>query len=82
MTTDRSTRLLLGLIALGLFLNAAVALVPRVEAAGEGPVQRVQIVNWPRGEGATPVPVYVMNGRLPDEVRPQIPVLVVNQRYN
>jgi hypothetical protein len=43
-------------------------------------------MNWPKSLAAAsdsnPLPVYVMNGRIANETKPQIPVLVVNQRYN
>lgn len=87
MTTDVQTKILLALIACGLFLNAASSGIPVARAHDEeAPAQRVEIVNWPAGLAAssdgTPLPVYIMNGRMPNERMPQIPVMVVNQRYN
>lgn len=87
MTADRQLRILLALIACGLFANVAVSVVPRVQAAEDVvSVQRVEIVNWPRGlaesSDGKPLPVYVMNGRIANETKPQIPVLVINPRYN
>jgi hypothetical protein len=87
MKTDGQTKILLALIACGLLLNAALSVIPDARAREDAaPVQRVEIVNWPAGLAASsdgkPLPVYIMNGRMPNERMPQVPVIVVNPRYN